>query len=313
MKSHVYSLVLIFFSLVLSMTAQVSGSGTTNFIPKWTGSTSLGDSKLFQVSGKVGIGTTNPAATVDVIGQNATTAGAAAPMAFQVKGGTGGAGTSTLRGGSGGKIGLTAGTGGGFVLCGSTCRGATGGVGGSLILQPGAGGLYPCCGGRGGSIILQPGAGGVPGLQPGDVLLAPTAGKVGIGETNPANTLEIKVGGTTLADEWITRSSRRFKTNIEPLQGSLEKIEQLQGVSYQRKTDGKQEVGVVAEDVAQIVPEVVSRDPNTYEAEGVDYSRLAALLIEAVKSQQAQLRSQQAEMQHLKLRVEQLTSNAVRQ
>ena|SRR5437899_2716174 len=32
------------FSLVLSMTAQVSGSGTTNFIPKWTGSTSLGDS-----------------------------------------------------------------------------------------------------------------------------------------------------------------------------------------------------------------------------------------------------------------------------
>ena len=44
MKSHVYSLVLIFFSLVLSMTAQVSGSGTTNFIPKWTGSTSLGDS-----------------------------------------------------------------------------------------------------------------------------------------------------------------------------------------------------------------------------------------------------------------------------
>ena len=306
MKSHVYSLVLIFFSLVLSMTAQVSGSGTTNFIPKWTGSTSLGDSKLFQVSGKVGIGTTNPAATVDVIGQNATTAGAAAPIAFQVKGGSGGAGTSTLRGGSAGGIGLTAGTGGGFVLCGSTCRGATGGVGGSLILQPGAGGLYPCCGGRGGSIILQPGAGGAPGLQPGDVLLAPTAGKVGIGETNPANTLEIKVGGTTLADEWITRSSRRFKTNIEPLQGSLEKIEQLQGVSYQRKTDGKQEVGVVAEDVAQIVPEVVSRDPNTYEAEGVDYSRLAALLIEAIKSQQA-------EMQHLKLRVEQLTSNAVRQ
>jgi hypothetical protein len=36
-----------------------------------------------------------------------------------------------------------------------------------------------------------------------------------------------------------------------------------------------------------IVPEVVSRDPETHEVQGVDYSRLATLLIEAVKAQQA--------------------------
>jgi hypothetical protein len=114
--------------------------------------------------------------------------------------------------------------------------------------------------------------------------------------------LEIKVGGTTLADEWTTRSSRRFKTNIEPLQSALEKVGQLQGVSYQRKDDGKREIGVIAEDVAQILPEVVSRDPETYEIQGVDYSRLAALLIEAVKSQQV-------EIQELRVRIERLTSN----
>ena len=125
---------------------------------------------------------------------------------------------------------------------------------------------------------------------------------LGIGTPRPKATLDIKVGGTTLADAWTTRSSRRFKTNIQPLSGALEKIEQLQGVSYQRKADGKHEIGVVAQDVVQVVPEVVSRDPKSQEVQGVDYSRLAALLIEAVKSQQA-------EIQQLKMQVLQLRSN----
>jgi hypothetical protein len=127
-------------------------------------------------------------------------------------------------------------------------------------------------------------------------------GRVGIGTSRPKATLDIAAGRTTLADAWTTRSSRRFKTNIHPLEGALEKVEQLQGVSYQRKTDGKRESGVVAEDVGQVVPEVVSRDPKTHEVQGVDYSRMAALLIEAVKSQQA-------EIQQLKMQVLQLTSN----
>ncbi len=86
----------------------------------------------------------------------------------------------------------------------------------------------------------------------------------------------------------------------------MQKIEQLQGVSYERKADGKHEIGVVAEDVAQIVPEVVSRDPNTHDVQGVDYSRLTALLIEAVKAQQS-------EIQELKARIGQLTSPTPRQ
>src|SRR5580693_727647 len=52
--------------------ASVSGSGTTNFIPLWTNSTTLGNSGLFQLGAgakaKVGIGTTKPASTLDVKG-----------------------------------------------------------------------------------------------------------------------------------------------------------------------------------------------------------------------------------------------------
>jgi hypothetical protein len=143
----------------------------------------------------------------------------------------------------------------------------------------------------------------------GNIILAANYGKVGIFTANPANTLEVGAGGTTLADAWTVRSSRRFKTNIQPIGGALEKVEQLQGVSYERKSDGRREIGVVAEDVDKIVPEVVSRDSRTREVQGVDYSRLAALLIEAVKTQQAELRSQQAEIQGLKIQIEQLTSN----
>jgi hypothetical protein len=51
---------------------------------------------------------------------------------------------------------------------------------------------------------------------------------------------------------------------------------------------------------------VVAHDPDTHEVEGVDYSRLVALLIEAVKSQQA-------EIERLKSQMAQLTSNAAKQ
>ena len=93
-----------------------------------------------------------------------------------------------------------------------------------------------------------------------------------------------------------------MKTNIHPLAGALERIQRLQGVSYDRKSDGKHEIGVVAEAVDQVVPEVVSRDPKTKEVQGVDYSRLTALLIEAIKAQQA-------EIQHLELEIVQLKAD----
>ena len=266
------------------LAAQVGGTGTTNRIPIWTDSTTLGNSIIFQTGG-LRVGTS-----------------------LQVIGGSGRAGFFGINGGTGGSIKLTAGAGGSAGRSDSN-----GGSGGSVFITGGNGASgTTCCAnanGNGGSITLQPGIGGTflftHGL-PGNVILVPTRGLVGIRTATPTAMLDVGAGGTTLADEWTIRSSRRFKTNIQPLEGALQKVEQLQGVSYERKADGKHEIGVVAEDVDQVVPEAIFRDPKTKQVQGVDYSKLAALLIEAVKSQQV-------EIQHLKAQIEQLTSNSVGQ
>jgi len=73
-------------------------------------------------------------------------------------------------------------------------------------------------------------------------------------------------------------------------------VEQLRGVSYDLKDSGKHEIGVIAEEVGKVVPEVVSYEENGKDARGVDYSRLTALLIEATKEQQREFRQQKAEL-----------------
>ena len=103
--------------------------------------------------------------------------------------------------------------------------------------------------------------------------------KVGIGTTRPSNILTIGRGlGHPVSDSWETYSSRRWKTNIRPLEDALGKVEQLRGVSYDLKDSGKHEIGVIAEEVGAVVPEIVSYEKNGKDAAGVDYGRLRALL-----------------------------------
>jgi len=109
--------------------------------------------------------------------------------------------------------------------------------------------------------------------------------------------------GAAVADAWYVYSSRRWKNNIQTLPDALSKIEKLRGVSYDLKATGKHEVGLIAEEVGAVVPEVVQWEANGKDARGVDYSRLTALLIEATKQQQAEfekamrlIKSQQAQI-----------------
>jgi hypothetical protein len=84
-------------------------------------------------------------------------------------------------------------------------------------------------------------------------------------------------------------SDARLKTNVKPLENSLEKVKQLQGVSYEwidGERKGRTEVGLIAQEVEKIVPEVVreqKRLGDDTEYKTVDYEKLTAVLIEAIK------------------------------
>ena len=90
----------------------------------------------------------------------------------------------------------------------------------------------------------------------------------------------LRVSGDITAFATLAWSDARLKENVEPLQDCLAKINQMQGVSYTFKPSGKKQVGLIAQEVLDIIPEVVELE-NDYSS--VSYPNLVAVLIEAVK------------------------------
>lgn len=73
-----------------------------------------------------------------------------------------------------------------------------------------------------------------------------------------------------------------YKTNISPIEGAIQLVKNLNGVTYDRRNGSRyREVGVIAEDVAQLIPSVVGYKNGR--PDSVDYSRFTPILIEAMK------------------------------
>jgi hypothetical protein len=85
----------------------------------------------------------------------------------------------------------------------------------------------------------------------------------------------------------VTASSDvALKDDIRPLMGALEMVLNLRGVRYERKSTGRTEIGLVAQEVEGVVPEVVF-DGDT---KSVAYGNIVAVLIEAIKELAAEVR-----------------------
>ena len=93
--------------------------------------------------------------------------------------------------------------------------------------------------------------------------------------------------GTVNAANFNTTSDATLKTNVETLTGSLDAVKALRGVSYDWIDSGNSEVGVIAQEVEAVIPDVVST--NDQGIKSVKYGNLVAVLIEAIKEQQAQI------------------------
>jgi hypothetical protein len=96
---------------------------------------------------------------------------------------------------------------------------------------------------------------------------------------NPSNG-NLAVSGTVTAN-----SDEKLKENIQTIENALEKVKNLRGVEYDRKDSGEHQIGVIAQEVERIIPEVVYGD----ETKSVAYGNLVGLLIEAIKEQQKEI------------------------
>ena len=102
------------------------------------------------------------------------------------------------------------------------------------------------------------------------------------------NEVEFDSAGNIVADGNITAySDERLKDNIETIENGLDKVTQLRGVSYSK--DNKKSIGVIAQEVEKVLPEIVVTGDTEEKLKSVDYGRLTAVLIEAVKEQQKQI------------------------
>lgn len=104
----------------------------------------------------------------------------------------------------------------------------------------------------------------------------------GVGSSASAGALHYTSDGTLTTNT----SDERLKTNIETLTNALDKVNQLRGVKYNwtEEPNGDVRIGLIAQEVNSIVPELTFVNKNTEEEYmGVHYDNVVALLIEAVK------------------------------
>ena len=94
----------------------------------------------------------------------------------------------------------------------------------------------------------------------------------------------LTVTGTILSNNNITAySDIRVKTNIKPIENALDKVMKLNGIVYEMIGDEthRKQVGLIAQDLQKVLPEAVVENSNGILS--VDYSRVVALLVEAIK------------------------------
>ncbi|HUV13978.1 MAG TPA: tail fiber domain-containing protein, partial [Acidobacteriota bacterium] len=106
--------------------------------------------------------------------------------------------------------------------------------------------------------------------------------------------------GQVTATGFIQSSSREYKTDIETLEDSSDKVQQLRGVGFNWKETGERSIGLIAEEVAEVLPESVAWEKDGTKAVGVNYGSLVGLLVEATKEQRTKIDSQNLEIEQLR-------------
>ena len=120
-----------------------------------------------------------------------------------------------------------------------------------------------------------------------DILLVGNDG----GSAVTALTLDMSAAGAATFNNDVTAfSDERLKDNIETIPDALSKVCQMRGVTFNRTDfDGEKQMGVIAQEVEKIIPEVVKEDDSEDKIKSVAYGNMVGVLIEAIKDLKAEV------------------------
>jgi hypothetical protein len=258
---------------------------------------------------RLGIGTSTPDEVLDVQG-NIELSGGNRVVQTEVMTSNGTGFSLTLKASDNKNNGFNAQNGGNVIVQGGKgFNWSTGAGGGHVVIRSGANETQANAGFRdGGYIVFQTGAKNNTFIERARML---DNGNFGIGTTTPGYKLQVGNSGdgsSARANSWNTFSDRRWKTKIELISNALEKLDQISGYTYKWKvgTDTTTQVGVIAQEIELVLPEAVKTDAEGYKS--VDYGKLSALLIEAVKEQQITISLLENQIQQQKMRTDSIES-----
>jgi hypothetical protein len=113
----------------------------------------------------------------------------------------------------------------------------------------------------------------------------------------------VTTGDIIVGGNLTIHSDARLKANIISLGGTLSKLLLIDGKSYTMKKDNKQGIGVLAQDIEKVFPELVS---ETNGIKSVNYLGLVPVLINALKEQDSKMKEQEQRLERLEQIVAQL-------
>jgi hypothetical protein len=99
------------------------------------------------------------------------------------------------------------------------------------------------------------------------------------------NTDTISNSGSITSATYFYSSDASLKEDIQTIKNPLEKVQALRGVSYKWKDTGRKDIGLVADEVQEVLPELVVEN----EHKQMDYGHMIGLLVEAIKEQQKEI------------------------
>jgi hypothetical protein len=126
-----------------------------------------------------------------------------------------------------------------------------------------------------------------------------TAG-ISLGSLASGGTTQVCWNGQDLS---FCSSSIRYKSNIRSYSAGLNLVKRLRPVSFNWRSNDAPDVGLVAEDVAKLEPNLVTRNDKG-EVEGVKYDRVGVVLVNAVNEEQVQIENQQKQIDAQKAIIE---------